>query len=68
MQQMEAKNDRYCGICYYFAWKGLDKWCRHPDHVEEIDNFWKGCADWFDAYEKGTIKKKRISIEQLQEI
>jgi hypothetical protein len=65
---VEAENNRYCGTCYYFGWKGLDKWCRHPDHVEEVKKFWEGCSGWIDEYEKGTIEKKRISIEQLQEI
>ena len=68
MSRMEAKNDRYCGTCYYFGWKGLDKWCRHPDHVEEIADFWVGCSDWIDMFEKETIEKKRLSIERLQEI
>jgi hypothetical protein len=36
--------------------------------VEEVKEFWEECPGWIDEYEKGTIKKKRISIEQLQEI
>jgi hypothetical protein len=68
MSQMEAKNNRYRGTCYYFGWKRLDKWCRHPDHVEEVKEFWEECQGWIDEYEEGTIEKKRISIEQLQEI
>ena len=68
MTQVKVNSNRYYGNCYYFGWKRLDKWCRHQDHVEEINEFWKGCTDWIDAYEKGTIEKKRISIEQLQEI
>ena len=51
MSQMEAKNNRYCGTCYYFGWKRLDKWCRHPDHVEEmrgagVDFFTTGNHIW----------------------
>ena len=68
MSQIKAKNSRYCGTCYYFGWKRLTKWCRHPDNMEEVKEFWEGCPCWLDVYEKGTIEKKRISIEHLQEI
>lgn len=44
--------DRHCGNCKYVGWYGLQKWCRHPDHVEPIRRPDKSCQDWLDEETK----------------
>ncbi|MDY0262002.1 hypothetical protein [Syntrophotalea acetylenica] len=35
-----------CSDCKYIGWRGLERWCRHPDHVARLKNPAAQCADW----------------------
>jgi hypothetical protein len=37
-----------CGDCKYFGFRGLEKWCRHPDHLRAIRKWGKQCPDWVE--------------------
>jgi len=57
-------SSQVCGTCRYFAFKGLKKVCRHPEHVVEIMQWGVGCPQWveFDS------KERRVDPVELEQI
>ena len=60
-------SNQVCGTCYYFGFKGLEKYCRHPDHPLTIQQWGIGCLDWYDMFNKDPLKKRpeRLPIDKL---
>lgn len=60
-------SNQVCGTCYYFGFKGLEKYCRHPDHPFAIQQWGVGCQGWYDVLNKDPRKKRpeRLPIDEL---
>lgn len=59
--------NQVCGTCYYFGFKGIERYCRHPDHAFVVQQWGVGCPDWYDMLNKDPRKKRteRLSIGEL---
>jgi YqaJ viral recombinase family. len=44
--------NRVCGNCTYFDFKGLEPWCLHECHNTKIKTWGIGCPNWDNRYEK----------------
>ncbi|MFP5213132.1 MAG: hypothetical protein ACLGPL_07105 [Acidobacteriota bacterium] len=46
--------EKTCGTCWYFGWKGLKPWCLHSDHSHPVVGwgFGIGCGDWSYEFAK----------------
>jgi hypothetical protein len=48
-------SEKMCGICTFFIWKGLTKWCKK--HDREIKKWGAHCVD-FDKFDEKRLPGK----------
>jgi len=53
----------HCGTCYYFGWRGITKWCRHPDVNRPLKKWGLKCDRWVRFDSKEPVEVERMPIE-----
>lgn len=66
MSKEQKENE--CGGCYYFGFKGLLLWCRHPDINDQVIKHTNNCNKWSDGYNKEEKDPKRLPLFTLKDI
>lgn len=65
-QEESVMDNKVCGTCHFFAFKGLTKVCRHPQHVVEIMQWGIGCPEWLDATSKDPVLIQPVELESVK--
>lgn len=55
-----------CGTCKYIAFSGLNKVCRHPEHVVKIETWGIVCPDWVEYNSKSPDTPKAVALEDVK--
>ena len=54
-----------CYSCKYFGFRGLKKWCRHPDYNKELPKERSKCGKWLDVDKMDISPEKRTFVDPL---
>lgn len=68
----QLEQEKTCGSCWYFTFKGLKGVCVHPDHPNRVPSWsWGlGCDEWSYLFDKefgshNLNRKPKVKLDEL---